>query len=132
MMESEKTTAEGFDRHRQIFIDKMDDDLNTADAITAIFELVSDINHAIKDGCSGEFAEVALAALQEPADVLGLLQDRQGAGSGIGADIEALVEERQEARKRKDFARADRIRDQLAARGITLKDTPQGVQIIEN
>lgn len=132
MMESEKATAEGFDRHRQIFIDKMDDDLNTADAITAIFELVSDINHAIKDGCSGEFAEVALAALQEPADVLGLLQDRQGAGSGIGADIEALVEERQEARKRKDFVRADRIRDQLAARGITLKDTPQGVQIIEN
>ena len=108
----------------------MDDDLNTADAISAVFELISDINVAVKDGCSKEFAEKALGVLQELADVLGILQD--SGDEGIDDDIQALVDERQEARKNKNFARADEIRDMLAERGITLKDTPQGVQIIKN
>ncbi|MBR2511560.1 MAG: cysteine--tRNA ligase [Firmicutes bacterium] len=130
MSEEEKKTYEGFDAHRQDFINAMDDDLNTADAISAVFELISDINVAVKDGCSKEFAEKALGVLQELADVLGILQD--SGDEGIDDDIQALVDERQEARKNKNFARADEIRDMLAERGITLKDTPQGVQIIKN
>jgi cysteinyl-tRNA synthetase len=62
--------------------------------------------------------------------VLGLL--RTEAENGVDQDIQALIDERQQARARKDFARADAIRDELAARGITLKDTPQGVQILRN
>ena len=77
-----------------------------------------------------EFAEKSLATLMEFADVLGILQQEK-ADDGIGDDIQALVDERQQARKEKNFARADEIRDQLAAMGITLKDTPQGVQIIK-
>ncbi|MBQ2677319.1 MAG: cysteine--tRNA ligase [Firmicutes bacterium] len=130
MSEEENKTYEGFDAHRQDFINAMDDDLNTADAISAVFELISDINVAVKDGCSKEFAEKALGVLQELADVLGILQD--SGDEGIDDDIQALVDERQEARKNKNFARADEIRDMLAERGITLKDTPQGVQIIKN
>ena len=130
MTEDEKAVYEGFDAHRQDFIKAMDDDLNTADAISAIFELISDINIAVKDGCSKEFAEKSLEVLQELADVLGLLADSED--DGIDDDIQALVDERQEARKAKNFARADEIRDMLAERGITLKDTPQGVQIIKN
>ena len=130
MSEEENKTYEGFDAHRQDFINAMDDDLNTADAISAVFELISDINVAVKDGCSKEFAEQALGVLQELADVLGILQD--SGDEGIDDDIQALVDERQEARKNKNFARADEIRDMLAERGITLKDTPQGVQIIKN
>ena len=130
MTEEEKKICEGFDSHRQDFIRAMDDDLNTADAISAIFELISDINIAVKGGCSKEFAERSLKVLQELADVLGLLADSED--DGIGDDIQALVDERQEARKNKDFARADEIRDMLAEKGIILKDTPQGVQIIKN
>lgn len=108
----------------------MDDDLNTADAISAIFELITAINTAVKDGSSKEFAEKSMEILMELADVLGLLQqDKEEAP--IDDEIKALVEERQEARKNKNFARADEIRDLLKERGITLKDTPQGVQIIK-
>ncbi len=106
----------------------MDDDLNTADAISAIFELIRDINTDTKDGASKEFAEGALGILDELTKVLGLLRKEDSAA--LDQDIAQLVEERQNARKNKDFARADAIRDELAAKGITLKDTPQGIQII--
>lgn len=130
MTEKERTALEGFDKYRQEFIRAMDDDLNTADAISAIFELITAINTAVKDGSSKEFAEKSLETLMELADVLGLLQqDKEEAP--IDDEIKALVEERQEARKNKNFARADEIRDLLKERGITLKDTPQGVQIIK-
>ena len=130
MTDAEKEVYEGYDKFRQQFISAMDDDLNTADGITAVFELVTAINTAVKDGASKEFAEKSLETLMEFADVLGLLQQDK-ADDGIGEDIQALVDERQQARKEKNFARADEIRDQLAAMGITLKDTPQGVQIIK-
>lgn len=130
MTDAEKEVYEGYDKFRQQFISAMDDDLNTADGITAVFELVTAINTAVKDGASKEFAEKSLETLMEFADVLGLLQQDK-ADEGIGEDIQALVDERQQARKEKNFARADEIRDQLAAMGITLKDTPQGVQIIK-
>ena len=106
----------------------MDDDLNTADAISAIFELITAINTAVKDGASKEFAGKSLDTLMELATVVGLLQREEE--NEIDDDIKALVDERQEARKAKNFARADEIRDMLKAKGIILKDTPQGVQII--
>ncbi|MDD7718904.1 MAG: cysteine--tRNA ligase [Eubacteriaceae bacterium] len=128
MSDAEKEALAGYDKYRQAFIEAMDDDLNTADGISAIFELVTAINTAVKDGASREFAKASLDTLMEFADVVGLLQS--GDEEGIDPEIQALVDERQEARKAKNFARADEIRDILRAKGITLKDTPQGVQII--
>lgn len=129
MTEEEAKTLESFDKFREDFIKAMDDDLNTADGISAVFELVSAVNTAVKDGASVEFAKASLERLMELCDVLGILQKE--ADNAVDADIEALVAERQEARKNKNFARADEIRDLLKERGITLKDTPQGVQIIK-
>lgn len=130
MTDGEKETLAGYDRYRQEFIDAMDDDLNTADGISAIFELITAINTAVKDGASKEFAQKSLDVLMELADVVGLLQQEEE--NDIDDDVQALVDERQAARKAKNFARADEIRDILKARGITLKDTPQGVQIIKD
>ena len=127
----EKTTLEGLSKFKESFIEAMDDDLNTAAAISSIFEMISEINIAVKGGASKEFATEALKAIHELADVLGIFQDAEEE-AGIGDDLQALIEERQKARAEKNWARADEIRDQLAAQGITLKDTPQGVQIIRN
>lgn len=129
MTDAEKDTLAGYDQYRQEFIAAMDDDLNTADAISAIFELITAINTAVKDGASKEFAQKSLDVLMELASVVGLLQ--KDGEAVIDDDVQALVNERQEARKAKNFARADEIRDLLKARGITLKDTPQGVQIVK-
>lgn len=129
MTDAEKEAVAGYDQYRQEFIAAMDDDLNTADAISAIFELITAINTAVKDGASKEFAQKSLDVLMELASVVGLLQ--KDGEAVIDDDVQALVDERQEARKAKNFARADEIRDLLKARGITLKDTPQGVQIIK-
>lgn len=127
--ELEKNEFEKLTQYRDKFNEAMDDDLNTADAISAVFELIRDINTAVKDGCSKDFANKCLALLDELTAVLGLLRDRKEA-DGIDTEIQVLVDERQEARKNKDFKRADEIRDMLKQKGITLKDTPQGVQII--
>ncbi len=129
MSEDEKMAINSFDKYRQDFIDAMDDDLNTADAITAVFELITFINNQIKEGASKEFAKKALETLTELTEVLGLLQQEED--ETIDSEIQSLVEERQDARKNKNFARADEIRDILKAKGIVLKDTPQGVQIIK-
>lgn len=131
MTDAEKEELKDFDKYRQQFIEAMDDDLNTADAISAVFELITAINTAVKDGASGEFAQKALDLLMELSGVLGLLQqDSSKEVTEVDPEVQALIDERQEARKSKNFARADEIRDQLKAKGITLKDTPQGVQII--
>lgn len=129
MTDSEKEQLAGYDKYRQDFIRVMDDDLNTADVISAVFELITAINTAVKDGATKEFAQKSLKTLMEFADVLGLLQGK--ADEGVDPEIQKLVDERQEARKAKNFARADEIRDLLKEKGITLKDTPQGVQIIK-
>ena len=130
-MADEAAKIASLDQYRDKFIEVMDDDLNTADGIAAIFELVSEINLDVKDGASKSFAVEALKRIKELTDVLGLFggEDEE---EGLGDDIQALIDERQAARKEKNWARADEIRDQLAAMGITLKDTPQGVQVIRN
>ncbi len=112
-------------RHQQ-FITAMDDDLNTADGLAAIFDLVKDINTRILDKqVSKNVCEAAAKLFDELCDVLGLLYNRKS--NDLDSEIEALIAERQEARKNKDWATADRIRDELKSRGIILKDTPQGV-----
>lgn len=128
MTEAEEAAFAGYEKYREAFVTAMDDDLNTADAITAVFELVTAINTAIKDGASKAFAKASMETLMEFANVLGLLQTELDIP--VDPEIQALVDERQAARKAKDFARADEIRDILKEKGVTLKDTPQGVQII--
>ena len=128
MTAEEAAKLAAYDTHKQKFIESMDDDLNTADAISAIFELVADINRDVAKGAGKAFAKAAFALLDELTAVLGLL--RQEKKEEIDAELQKLIDERAAARKAKDWATADRIRDELAKRGITLKDTPQGVQII--
>jgi len=112
--------------HREQFITAMDDDLNTADGVAAVFELVKDINTSILDKeVSKNVCQTAAAVFDELCDVLGILYNRKN--NDVDSDIEALIEERQQARTNKDWATADRIRDELKAKGIILKDTPQGV-----
>lgn len=130
-IENEADKLVALDKHKEKFIEVMDDDLNTADGIAAIFELVSDINLEVKDGTSKSYAEAALAKIKELTDVLGIFT-QEDEEAGLGDDIQALIDERQAARAEKNWAKADEIRDKLAAMGITLKDTPQGVQIIRN
>lgn len=112
--------------HREQFITAIDDDLNTADGVAAVFELVKDINTSILDKeVSKNVCQTAAAVFDELCDVLGILYNRKN--NDVDSDIEALIEERQQARANKDWATADRIRDELKTKGIILKDTPQGV-----
>lgn len=111
---------------KEQFINSMDDDLNTADGIAAVFDLVSDINtKIINKDVSKNVCQKAADMFDELTGVLGLVYNRKS--NDINDDIEKLIEERQQARANKDWATADRIRDELKAQGITLKDTPQGV-----
>jgi len=103
----------------------MEDDFNTADAIAAIFEMVKLANITAKDG-SQEYAQKLLETLEKLCDILGIITEKEE--ELLDADIEALIEERQAARKAKNFARADEIRNQLAEQGIILKDTREGVK----
>ena len=114
------------DSRKEQFINYMDDDLNTADGIAAVFDLVSDINtKIINKDVSKNVCQKAADMFDELTGVLGLVYNRKS--NDINDDIEKLIEERQQARANKDWATADRIRDELKAQGITLKDTPQGV-----
>ena len=111
---------------RNQFIAAMDDDLNTADGIAAIFDLVRDINTFTAQPRTKEALEAAAKLFDELTDVLGIVYNRKQ--DNLDDEIEALIEERQQARKSKNFARADEIRDMLKAQGIVLEDTPQGVK----
>ena len=113
---------------RAQFIAAMDDDLNTADGIAALFELVKDINLMLAEGtATRETILCGQKLFDELTDVLGFCYERQNQG-GDDAEIEALIEARTAARKEKNWAEADRIRDELKARKIVLEDTPQGVK----
>ena len=113
------------EKAREAFIAAMDFDLNTADAIAAIFDFVRQINAGMAEFTDGECAAV-LNTLTELCDVLGITPE--DAEDDLSAKVEALIEERNQARKEKNWARADEIRDQLKAEGIILEDTPQGVK----
>ncbi|WP_278941742.1 cysteine--tRNA ligase [Anaerotruncus colihominis] len=117
---------EKMDARAAQFAEAMDDDLNTADGIAALFEMARDINTYIAQPQPEEAVAYAVKRFDELCGVLGLLYNR--ASKDLDSEVEALIAERQAARKAKDFARADAIRDQLAGMGILLKDTPQGVQ----
>ena len=109
----------------------MDDDLNTADAMGVVFEMVRDANTTLVgvDGVSKQSVQAALDALEELTGVLGLLYERgQESDDDLTAHVEELIEKRAKARKEKNWAEADRIRDQLKEEGIVLEDTPQGVK----
>lgn len=114
------------DSRREQFIEAMDDDLNTADGISAVFELVKDINVNVIDSKSAELIKYAIDLFDELTNVLGLVYNRD-TGS-LDEEVEKLIEARQNARKEKNWAEADRIRDELKAQGIVLEDTPQGVK----
>ncbi|MDF2891640.1 MAG: cysS [Clostridia bacterium] len=111
--------------HKNKFIEAMDDDLNTADALAAIYDLVRDVNGSLKPEVSKATVQASLDMLMELSGVLGLLSKKE---ESLDTEIEALIEERQKARKEKNWALSDKIRDDLKAQGIVLEDTPSGVK----
>ena len=117
---------EFIEKRKQEFIAAMDDDLNTADALAAIFMLVRDINTLIAEGAGKTALEACADMFDQLTGVLGLVYNRKT--EALDSDIEALIEQRTAARKAKDFKTADEIRDKLKAMGIVLEDTPQGVK----
>ena len=126
MSAEEKEAFSKTDAYVEEFEKAMDDDFNTADAIAAIFELVKYANTTATAESSKEYLRGLLDRIVKLGDVLGLILDKKE--ELLDADIEKLIEERQAARKAKDFARADAIRDELLEKGIILKDTREGVQ----
>lgn len=126
MTEEEAKLAEEVQSYVKKYEEAMEDDFNTADAIAAIFELVKFANTHGSGESSKGFIQYLFDTIVRLSDVLGLLVDKEE--EMLDEDVEKLIAERQAARKEKNFKRADEIRDQLAAMGIILKDTREGVQ----
>jgi len=122
----EQDYLKSLDKYRERFVEKMDDDFNTADAISVLFDLTKDINNNININSSVELCEKAEALIRELGNPLGILQNRMK--KDLETEIQELIDKRQQARKDKDFTLADKIRDDLKARNIVLEDTPQGVR----
>ena len=112
---------------KQQFIEAMDDDLNTADGLAAVFELVRDINVSVLQSGSKALITDAIKLFDELTDVLGIVYPHEQADD-LDAEVEKMIEARQAARKAKNWGEADRIRDELKEKGIVLEDTPQGVK----
>ena len=112
--------------HKERFIEAMDDDLNTADGLSAVFELVRDINSNVIPTSSKELLIFAKELFSELTGVLGLVYEEKD--NDLDGKVEELIAARTAARKAKDFAKADSIRDEIAAMGIVLEDTPNGVK----
>lgn len=125
----EESVRQFVNKAKTWFKQKMDDDFNTPDALTALFELASDTNKYLQqEQVSRASLEAILQQFTEFNDVLGIVTMEDQADELLDGDIEALIAERTEARKRKDWARADEIRQLLLDRGIILEDTPQGIR----
>ena len=122
----DKAVADEMDAFVKKYEDAMDDDLNTADAISVIFELVKYANVNVTEESSKATVELVLNTVEKLCDILGIITEKKE--EILDSDIEALIEERQAARKAKNFARADEIRDQLSNMGIILEDTREGVK----
>ena len=126
LTEQEQALCEQIDAFVKKYEAAMDDDLNTADAIAVIFELVKLTNTTVQTGSSKAYCEKAMSTIKMLCDVLGIEVEREQ--ELLDADIEQLIEERQQARKDKNFARADEIRNLLQEKGIALEDTREGVK----
>ncbi len=124
--EEEKTYIETLNAYKAKFIEKMDDDFNTADAIATIFDLVKDINTNVSISSSKKLVQYSLELIRELGKTLGILQ--KSTVYDLDAEIDMLVQQRQQARKEKNWALSDKIRDELKDKGIVLEDTPQGVR----
>ena len=126
MSENERKLMEEAKRYIAQFDTAMDDDFNTADAISAIFDLVKFANTHVSESAGRAFVQAVKDEIVLLSDICGLIVDKQE--EILDAQIEELILERQAARKAKNFARADEIRDTLAAQGIILEDTREGVK----
>ena len=116
------------EKYKKDFENEMENDFNTANAITCIFEIVRAINSAISDKSSKEFLQKLLKELLDICNVLGILYDVEYKDKNIDEkEIEELISKRQEAKSNKDYKLADEIRDMLSQKGIILKDTSAGV-----
>ncbi|MDY4948013.1 MAG: cysteine--tRNA ligase [Clostridium cadaveris] len=124
--DSEKEYVKTLDSYREKYIEKMDDDFNTADGISTIFDLVRDVNTNINAESSKELVKYALGLIRELGKPLGILEN--STQNDLEAHVEKLIEDRQNARKERNWALADKIRDDLKTQGIVLEDTPQGVR----
>ena len=126
LREEENAILDTLGKYREEFIAAMDDDLNTADGLAALFGMAREINSHINGESSKELCQQALDLYMELANVLGLLYVEKD--NTLDQEIEDLIARRTEARKNKDWATADAIRDELKARHVVLEDTPQGVK----
>ncbi|APM37538.1 cysteine--tRNA ligase [Clostridium kluyveri] len=126
ILDSEIKYKEHLNSYKQRYIEKMDDDFNTADAISVIFDLIRDINTNVDENSSMEIIKCSLDLIRELGFPLGILQ-KSKRGS-IETEVELLIEKRQKARKDKNWALADKIRDDLKDKGIILEDTSDGVR----
>ena len=124
--DEEKKYLQSLNKYKEKYIEKMDDDFNTADAITAIFDLIKDVNINVNIDSSKELITGCLNLIRELGKPLGMLQ--KSTKVNLDDEIQKLVNERQQARKNKNWALADKIRDDLKSRGIVLEDTPQGIR----
>ncbi len=122
----ESEYKEAVDKYIKKFEEAMEDDFNTADAISAVFELVKYINQNVGDNTAKNVLKLFIDNLSMLCDILGIILKKEE--KLLDADIEKMIEERQQARKNKDFATADRIRDELLSKGIVLEDTREGVK----
>ena len=126
LTDEEKGLLDKANEYVQGFERAMDDDFNTADAIASVFELVKFVNTTADGSRSKEYLDTLYDILFKLTDVLGIIIDKKE--EMLDADIEAMIEKRQAARKERNFALADQIRDELLAKGIILEDTREGVK----
>ena len=128
MTEAERPILERIEGYKQAFINDMDDDLNTADAMSEIYNIIREINPLVTGaGASTELVSKAYDIYNELVTLMGFSAN-ESHDEALIKEIEELIEKRAEAKKAKNYAEADRIREYLAGKGVTLKDTKQGTQ----